>query len=188
MTNHPMTSVERPLSALDAIFGRRSVRAYTSQTLEKSTVRALLDAAVQAPTAMLEQPWVFVVVQNRRLLRRISDRVKAMWTHEAAPKSAGQPGRSSRLHGEFIERLQDPEFDVFYGAGTLIVICARRMDSFVAADCWLAAENHARRNRTGTGNLLRRGRRGSTQLRGHESRSRHTGRCSCRCADHRWCS
>lgn len=49
--------------------------------------------------------------------------------------------RGSSLHGEFIERLQDPEFDVFYGAGTLIVICARRMDPFVVADCWLAAEN-----------------------------------------------
>jgi nitroreductase len=30
---------------------------------------------------------------------------------------------------------------VFYGAGTLIVICARRTDAFVVADCWLAAEN-----------------------------------------------
>ena len=35
--------VERPLSALDVIFSRRSVRAYRSQHLDIGTVRALLD-------------------------------------------------------------------------------------------------------------------------------------------------
>ena len=40
-----------------------------------------------------------------------------------------------------LARCTDPGFDVFYGAGTLIVICARRPDAFAAADCWLAAEN-----------------------------------------------
>ena len=141
MTSHPTATTERPLSALDAIFGRRSVRAYAPQRLEQSTVRALLDAAVQAPTAMLEQPWLFAVVQDPELLRRLSGSVKATWARAAVPKSERRAGRASGLHAEFIERLQDPAFDVFYGAGTLIVICARRMDAFVVADCWLAAEN-----------------------------------------------
>jgi nitroreductase len=126
---------------LDAIFGRRSVRTYAPHRLEKSTIRALLDAAVQAPTAMLEQPWLFAIVQDRHLLSELSDHVKAAWAHEAIPKSERRAGRAAGLHGEFIERLQDPDFDVFYGAGTLVIICARRMDSFVVADCWLAAEN-----------------------------------------------
>jgi len=50
---------ERPLSALDAIFMRRSVRAYTAQALDEPTIRALLDAAVQAPTALHAEPWAF---------------------------------------------------------------------------------------------------------------------------------
>jgi nitroreductase len=134
-------TTERPLSALDAIFTRRSVRAYGHQRLEQSTVRALLDAAVQAPTAMHGQPWLFVVVQDRELLHQLSDRVKATWMRDAIPRSERRAGRGAELHGEFIERLRDPGFDVFYGAGTLIVICARRMDTFVVADCWLAAQN-----------------------------------------------
>jgi nitroreductase len=117
------------------------VRAYVPQPLEKSTIRALLDAAVQAPTAMHEQPWLFVVVQDRKLLHQLSDDVKATWMRDAIPKSERHAERASSLHGEFIERLRDPAFDVFYGAGTLIVICARRMDTFVLADCWLAAQN-----------------------------------------------
>jgi nitroreductase len=141
MKPHPAAATERPLSALDAIFTRRSVRAYEHQRVEQSTIRALLDAAVQAPTAMHEEPWLFIVVQDRVLLHQLSDRVKATWMRDATPKSERRAERRSELHGEFIERLRDPGFDVFYGAGTLIVICARRMDTFVVADCWLAAQN-----------------------------------------------
>jgi nitroreductase len=126
---------------LDVIYGRRSVRAYTPQTLERSTVRGLLDAAVQAPSAMHAQPWLFVVVQDHHMLRRLSDDVKATWAEKAIAGSPGNVMRRSNLHGEFIARLQDPAFNVFYDAGTLIVICARRLDPFVTADCWLAAEN-----------------------------------------------
>ena len=38
------------------IYGRRSVRSYARKPLDASTIRALLDAAVQAPTAVHEQP------------------------------------------------------------------------------------------------------------------------------------
>ena len=34
-----------------------------------------------------------------------------------------------------------PNFNAFYHAETLIVICGKPLGSFVDADCWLAAEN-----------------------------------------------
>jgi nitroreductase len=129
------------LTALDAIYGRRSVRSYTGQTLDRSVVRALLDAAVQAPTAMHEQPWAFVVVQESLLLKWLSDHVKAMSAEQAQIAFVRPTPHATALHSEFMQRLSDPDFDVFYGAGTLVVICARRTDPFVVADCWLAAEN-----------------------------------------------
>jgi nitroreductase len=128
-----------PLSALDAIFTRRSVRAYERRKIDDATVRSLLDAAVQAPTAVHMEPWAFVVIQDEAMLRRYSDLAKAGWIAEAA--------KYRLLHHEpapgsgFAERLTDPQFSVFYDAGTLIVICAKPMGPFVAADCWLAAEN-----------------------------------------------
>jgi nitroreductase len=140
MTRHAHVA-ERPLSALDVIYGRRSVRAYAPQTLDRSTVRGLLDAAVQAPSAMHAQPWLFVVVQDHHMLRRLSDDVKAGWAGKAIADVPGNALRRQDLHGEFIARLREPAFNVFYDAGTLIVICARRLDPFVTADCWLAAEN-----------------------------------------------
>src|SRR5688572_2456771 len=92
--------VDRPLSALDVIYGRRSVRAYTSRAMEKSTVRGLLDAAVQAPTAMHEQPWLFVVVQDHDVLGRLSDQVKAAWVEAPIPESVRPAAAPSDLHGE----------------------------------------------------------------------------------------
>lgn len=134
-------SVERPLSALDVIYGRRSVRSYARKPLAASTIRALLDAAVQAPTAALEQPWLFAVVEDRRVLACVSDQAKALLSQEppAGPGLAG--GHAAALNSAFRKRLDDPAFDLFYEAPALVVICARRPNPFVIADCWLAAEN-----------------------------------------------
>jgi nitroreductase len=45
--------------------------------------------------------------------------------------------RSKRL----LETFEKPDFNIFYDAGTLILICGRTSSSFYEADCWLAAEN-----------------------------------------------
>jgi nitroreductase len=132
---------ERPLSALDAIFLRRSVRAYTPQPVDEATVRALLDAAVQAPTAMHTEPWAFVVIQDRDVLKRLSDRAKGSWSRDAARYRDLHPGGDPAAAAAFAERFASPGFDVFYDAGTLIAIGARPQGPFVVADCWLAAEN-----------------------------------------------
>lgn len=132
---------ERPLSALDVIFMRRSVRAYTKQKLDESTIRALLDAAVQAPTAMHTEPWAFVVIQNEATLKRYSDRAKGGWAKEAAKYRDLHTGVDAATESAFAERFASPDFCIFYDAGTLIVICAKAMGPFVIADCWLAAEN-----------------------------------------------
>ena len=49
----------------DVIAARRSVRAYTDAPVTADQIRRLLDAAVQAPTAMHDEPWQFIVIQNR---------------------------------------------------------------------------------------------------------------------------
>jgi nitroreductase len=50
--------------------------------LDEPTIRALLDAAVQAPTAMHTEPWAFVVIQDDATLKRFSDRAKGSWAKE----------------------------------------------------------------------------------------------------------
>jgi nitroreductase len=126
---------------LDVIHRRRAVRSYTSDKLDESTIRTLLDAAVQAPTAMHLEPWAFVVIQDVALLRRYSDRAKAMAQEEASKHRdlLKAPGASSSR--DPVALLASPAFNIFYDASTLIVVCGKSMGSFVVADCWLAAEN-----------------------------------------------
>jgi nitroreductase len=133
--------MERGLSALDVMFARRSVRAYTPKKIEPSTIRSLLDAAVHAPTALHAEPWAFVIVQDKAALARYSDLAKGNWAWEAVQyrdlHAAGDP----EMTRAFAARMANPDFNIFYDAGTLVIICVRRLGPFVAADAWLAAEN-----------------------------------------------
>lgn len=131
--------LERSLSALDAIFTRRSVRAYTDAALDDATVRALLDAAVQAPTAVHAEPWAFVVIQDQTVLKRLSDRAKGHWADEASHYRDLHPDGDPQMSRAFAERVASPDFCLFYDAGTLVVICAATRGPFAATDCWLAA-------------------------------------------------
>jgi nitroreductase len=102
--------------------------------VDRATVLALLQAAVRAPTAVHAEPWAFVVVQDTTALKRLSDRAKPLFLEEAH-RAHLDPG------GHMLDVFASQEFNIFYDAGTLVVICAKPMGPFVAADCWLAAEN-----------------------------------------------
>ena len=135
-----MREASNPLSVHEAIKLRCAVRSFHPDAVSEAAVRSLLAAAVRAPTAMHREPWAFVIVQDRVRLRRLSDRVKARW-EETPPHAERHVLAVVPEAGGFLEALSRPDFNVFYDAGTLILICARPLSQFVTADCWLAAEN-----------------------------------------------
>ncbi|MEW6109356.1 MAG: nitroreductase family protein [Nitrospirota bacterium] len=56
---------------MEAIFSRRSIRKYTSALISKETVNEILEAAMSAPSAGNEQPWHFVIINERNILDEI---------------------------------------------------------------------------------------------------------------------
>jgi len=122
------------LNVFETILARRSVRSYRDEDLDRSIIHTLLEAAVRAPTALHEEPWAFVIVQDRQLLYRLSERAKPLFAEEV--RHAGVARASYAF-----EAFASPDFNLFYDAGTLIVICAKSIGPLVSADCWLAAEN-----------------------------------------------
>lgn len=122
------------LGVNQAIERRCSVRSYAPGSLDRDIVERLLAAAVRAPTAMHAEPWAFVVVQDVARLRQLSDTGRKLFVEDI---DRIYPDRAGTMLGSF----RQPDFDIFYNAGTLIVICAARSNPFAAADCWLAAEN-----------------------------------------------
>ena len=135
MTKPPKAAKpEVSMSAMDAIYHRRSVRDYAPRTIDQAVIRSLLDAAVHAPTAMHEELWSFAVIQDKNLLNRLSDSAKEKVRCEAQASDSPHAKHS-------LDLVNKPDFHVFYNAGTLIVIYSRFQGPFVVADCWLAAEN-----------------------------------------------
>ncbi len=58
---------------MEEIFIRRSVRKFTNQSVEPEKIDKLLRAAMQAPSAANQQPWEFIVVQDKKGLSQLSE-------------------------------------------------------------------------------------------------------------------
>ncbi len=116
----------------EAIYTRRATRAFTAETVDDATLSELIDAAIQAPSAVNEQPWTFFVVREKALLAQISDKAKAFML-------ASTPAGLLSHHFESV--LADARFDIFYGAPALIVIASASAGPWATENCALAAEN-----------------------------------------------
>jgi nitroreductase len=119
------------MTPIQAIYERRAVRDYQNLAVPHAKILELLHAAGQAPSALNQQPWAFAVFQGKQTLKSFSDRAKPFF---ATTCDAHTPD-------DFRRMLGDPDFNIFYNANTLIVICARPDGMNAAEDCCLAAEN-----------------------------------------------
>jgi nitroreductase len=59
--------------ALEMLKERRSIRAYSSQPVAREVLEDIVDFGRQAATAMNEQPWEFVVVTDKAMLKRLPE-------------------------------------------------------------------------------------------------------------------
>ncbi len=115
-----------------AIYSRRATREFTAAPVDRTTLLRLIDAAIQAPSAVNAQPWSFTVVQDKEVLARISSQSKAHILRT--------PPKEVPSH-HLLELLQDPGFDIFYRAPALIVISSVVENQWAVENCALAAEN-----------------------------------------------
>lgn len=128
----PLPKVE--MSIFETILSRRSVRRYKSRAVDRTTIGILLEAAVHAPTAMHLEPWAFVVIQDKDLLLNLSNLAKPLFIEQIKDVSLERTGHSFDI-------FNYPDFNIFYDATTLILICGKTTSLSFEADCWLAAEN-----------------------------------------------
>ena len=58
---------------MEIIFNRRSIRKYEDKPVENEKIEKLLRAAMQAPSAVNQQPWEFIVVKDKEKLKNLSE-------------------------------------------------------------------------------------------------------------------
>ncbi len=73
------------MTAMEAIFTRRSVREYTDEDVTPKQIEMLLKAAMQAPSAGNDQPWEFLVITDRAKLKEVTTIKKAVGMAKDAP-------------------------------------------------------------------------------------------------------
>lgn len=120
------------MNLLDVINSRHSVRQYTGREVDRTAIEQLLQAAVQAPSAMNLQPWAFGVMQGAGVLRD--------YANKARLHLLGMRNEWPWLTG-YLPTLENPDYNMFYGAPALVIIYAKPSGPFPAQDCCLAAEN-----------------------------------------------
>lgn len=111
---------------------RRAVREYTPAAVQKPEIEALINTAIEAPSAMNLQPWAFAVVLDRA---RIDD-----YARRAKEWLLATPSRFP-FEAAARQMLEDPNFTIFYHAPALLLVLARSSEARAVEDCCLAAEN-----------------------------------------------
>lgn len=120
------------MELLKAIYQRRAVRDFSDAEISPAMVSDLLRAAVQAPSALNRQPWAFAVFHGRQRLERYSRRAKAHLLASTDPLFGMDPR---------IDQYANMAANLFHGADTLVVICAKPDRFRPEEQCHLAAQN-----------------------------------------------
>ena len=125
------------------IKGRRSVRAYKDESVSKEQIEKVLDAGTWAPTGMHREPWKFIVIEDKQLIKYVSDETKLL-VQQMTPSLAKQFSTAADI--------------VCYNAPVLIIVCTEKDEQWENVnllDCVLAAQNmFLKAYELGLGNML----------------------------------
>jgi nitroreductase len=111
---------------------RRSVRDFTEEQVPTELVMELIQESCLAPSAGHGQPWEFIVVQDKELIRKISDESK----HNILAEIGANPDSPFK---QYDKALGNDKFNVFYNAPCLVLIVGSSKVRTLAVDCSLAA-------------------------------------------------
>jgi nitroreductase len=117
---------------IDIIKSRRSIRNYIDKPILKEDIDKLIESAKWAPSGMNNQPWGFIVVEGRSLVKELSDHslpyIKKIV--EENPKFA-----------RYKKRMAVKDFSIFYNAPCVIIVLGKTDAFSCQNDCAMAAQN-----------------------------------------------
>jgi len=111
------------------IKGRRSVRAYSDEPVAKEQIQAILEAGTWAPTGMNRQPWKFIIIEDKKIIKLVSDETKIL-VKQMMPAYANQFSTSADV--------------ICYNAPVLIFVCTekdKQFENLNLLDSVLATQN-----------------------------------------------
>ena len=111
---------------------RRSVRDFDDKDVSLEVIRQIIKESCLAPSSGNGQPWRFIIVNNRDLIKRLSDESKT----NILSHIEKNPDTSTK---KYEAALRNPAFNVFYNAPCLVFIVGSKHIRSLYVDCSLAA-------------------------------------------------
>lgn len=111
---------------------RRAVRHFDQRDVPERVISEIIDEVCMAPSAGNGQPWRFVIIRSREMIRRLSDESKAAFIEDIEK----YPDAGVKKYEEL---LRFPDFNVFYNAPCLVLITGESSVRSLYVDCALAA-------------------------------------------------
>jgi nitroreductase len=124
--------MEAEMEFNELIKKRRSIRKYRDKEIPADVIQDLIQAATLAPSAGNGQPWRFIIVNNRAMMKRISDESKK----NILDRIKANPDDYARRYQKL---LGNEDFNVFYNAPCLVLILGEANRKNIQIDCTLAA-------------------------------------------------
>ena len=111
---------------------RRSIRKYQEDSVSVELIQEIIGESTLAPSAGNEQPWKFIIVNNKAMLKKISDEGKK----NILARISANPDDYAK---KYQSMLQNESFNVFYNAPCLVIILGLSNLKNLYVDCALAA-------------------------------------------------
>lgn len=121
---------------------RRSIRKYKDKKISKKLINDIIEAGRYAPSSHNSQPWRFIVIDNKKKIKELSDFMKN-WFRKRLALGFFISFFNKKIKNELeiAKKRSFAEQDLFfYNAPLLILICAKP-GRFTVKDCSLAAQN-----------------------------------------------
>ena len=64
---------------MEVIDIRRSVREFSDKKIEKEVINKIIHAGVMAPSAKNQQPWEFIVIEDKNILNKLSETLSPLY-------------------------------------------------------------------------------------------------------------
>jgi nitroreductase len=116
----------------ELIKNRRSIRIFKEQPVPTEVLQEIIKESTLAPSSGNSQPWKLVIVNNKSIMRRISDESKKNLLARIKANPADYISK-------YESTLRNEQFNVFYNAPALIIIAGQRSHPMLLVDCALFA-------------------------------------------------
>ena len=110
---------------------RRAIRDYKPKDVPLETIKEIIQESTLAPSASNGQPCQFIIINNKKTMKKLSDESKKNLLQDFAENEA-------LLTSNYVDMLKNENFNVFYNAPCLIYVVGAKSVSSLDVDCALA--------------------------------------------------